>query len=247
MDKVLYLAMSGARENMRSQQAHANNLANATTTGFKADFAQARAMQVEGDGYASRVYAMAERPGTNLSSGTLMQTGRSMDVAIDGDGWMAVIDADGNEAYTRQGELQVNQFNQLVTRSGHRVMGNGGIPITLPPFEKMDIGGDGTITIKPAGEAATELAILDRIKLVNPEQGELFKGVDGMMRSGNNQPLLPANEVKMRSGFLESSNVNSISELTSVIDLARQFEMHVKMMKTAEENSSAATRILSLQ
>ncbi|MDO6564521.1 flagellar basal-body rod protein FlgF [Amphritea sp. 1_MG-2023] len=247
MDKVLYLAMSGARENMRSQQAHANNLANATTTGFKADFAQARAMQVEGDGYDSRVYAMAERPGTNMSSGTLMQTGRAMDVAIDGDGWLAVVDADGNEAYTRQGELQINSLNQLVTQSGQQVMGNGGIPITLPPFEQLDIGGDGTITIRPAGDTASELAILDRIKMVNPDNAELVKGVDGMMHSGNNQPLEAAAGVKLRSGFLESSNVNSISELTSVIDLARQFEMHVKMMKTAEENSSAATQILSLQ
>ena len=247
MDKVLYLAMSGARENMRSQQAHANNLANATTTGFKADFAQARAMQVYGEGYESRVYAMAERSGTNNASGTLIQTGRSLDVAVDGEGWIAVLDGNGNEAYTRAGELQVNEFNQLIANGGVPVMGNGGIPITLPPFEQLDIGGDGTITIRPLGEGAQELAILDRIKLVRAEPSELFKGADGLMHSGKNQPLLPANDVKLRSGFVESSNVNSISELTSVIDLARQFEMHVKMMKTAEENSSAAARILQLQ
>ena len=204
-------------------------------------------MQVFGEGHESRVYAMAEQAATNTASGTLMQTGRSLDVAIDGDGWMAVLDSNGNEAYTRQGELQINQFNQLVTGAGERVMGNGGIPITLPPFENLDIGGDGTITIRPLGEGAEALAILDRIKLVNPEPGQLFKGTEGLMVSGNNQPLLPANDVKLRSGFLESSNVNSISELTSIIDLARQFEMHVKMMKTAEDNSSAAARILQLQ
>jgi len=247
MDKVLYLAMSGARETMRSQQAHASNLANATTTGFKADFAQARAMQVYGEGHASRVYALAERPATNTAAGTLMQTGRDLDVAINGDGWMAVLDKEGNEAYTRAGELQVNQFNQLVTGAGHPVMGNGGIPITLPPFEKLDIAGDGTITIRPLGETAAELAILDRIKLVKPDNSELFKGADGLMHTGKNQPLLPANDVELSSGFLESSNVSSVSELTSIIDLARQFEMHVKMMKNAEDNSSAAARILQLQ
>ena len=247
MDKVLYLAMSGARETMRSQQAHANNLANATTTGFKSDFSQARAMQVYGEGHASRVYAMAERPGTNTATGTLIQTGRELDVAIDGDGWIAVVDQEGNEAYTRAGELKVNQFNQLVTGTGAAVMGNGGIPITLPPYEKIDIGGDGTITIRPQGEGAVELAILDRIKLVKAEPGEVFKGVDGMMHTGNNQPLLPAPEVKLRSGYLESSNVSAVSELTSIIGLSRQFEIHVKMMKTAEENSSAAARILQLQ
>ncbi|MEH6578103.1 MAG: flagellar basal body rod protein FlgF [Amphritea sp.] len=247
MDKVLYLAMSGARETMRSQQAHANNLANATTTGFKADFAQARAMQVYGEGHASRVYAMAERPGTNMAAGTHIQTGRALDVAVEGEGWIAVIDADGNEAYTRAGELQVNQANQLVTGSGQAVMGNGGIPITLPLFEQLDIGGDGTITVRPQGEGAVELAIVDQLKLVKPDAGELFKGTDGLMHTGNNQPLLPANDVKIRSGFLESSNVSAVSELTSIIDLARQFEMHVKMMKTAEDNSSAAARILQLQ
>ena len=247
MDKVLYLAMSGARETMRSQQAHASNLANANTTGFKADFSQARAMQVYGEGHASRVYAMAERPGTNTASGTLIQTGRDLDIAVDGDGWIAVLDANGQEAYTRAGELQVNQFNQLVTGTGAPVMGNGGIPITLPPYEKLDIGGDGTITIRPLGEGAVELAILDRVKLTRAEPNELFKGLDGLMHTGNNQPLLPAAEVKLRAGFLESSNVSAVNELTSIIDLARQFEMHVKMMKTAEDNSTAAARILQMQ
>jgi len=247
MDKVLYLAMSGARETMRSQQAHASNLANATTTGFKADFAQARAMQVQGEGHASRVYAMAESPGTDTAAGSHMQTGRDLDVAINGEGWIAVLDSKGNEAYTRAGELQVNEFNQLVTAGGRPVMGNGGIPITLPPFEKLEVGGDGTITIRPLGEAATDLAILDRIKLVKPDTAQLFKGTDGLMHSGNNQPQLPALDVELRSGFLESSNVSAVSELTSIIDLARQFEMHVKMMKNSEENSTAAARILQLQ
>lgn len=247
MDKVLYLAMSGARETMRSQQAHASNLANATTTGFKSDFAQARAMQVYGEGHASRVYAMAERPGTNVSTGTLIQTGRDLDVAVGGDGWIAVMDANGQEAYTRAGELQVNQFNQLVTGGGRAVMGNGGIPITLPPFEKLEIGGDGTITIRPLGEGAAELAVLDRIKLVKDNDGSLFKGTDGLMHTGNNQPLPLANDVQLRGGYLESSNVNSVTELTSIIELSKQFEMQVKMMKNAEENSSAAAKILQLQ
>lgn len=247
MDKVLYLAMSGARETMRSQQAHANNLANANTVGFKSDMAQARAMQVFGEGHASRVYAMAERPGTDTSPNTLLQTGRSLDVAINGEGWIGVIDSNGNEAYTRAGELQVNQDNQLVTNSGRPVMGNGGIPIVLPPFETVEIGGDGTITVKLLGEGSEDLAILDRIKLVDDVDGQLFKGTDGLMHTGNNQPLPIDNNVQLRSGFLEASNVNAVNELTSIIDLARRFEMQVKMMNTAEENSTAAAQILQLQ
>ncbi len=248
MDKVLYLAMSGARENMRSQHAHSNNLANVNTTGFKTDLAQARAMPVYGEGMPSRVYAMSERPATDTTSGVLTPTGRELDVAIEGDdGWFAVINANGQEVYTRSGEFAINELNQLVTAGGVPVMGNGGIPITLPAFEKLDIGGDGTITVQPLGEGPEALAVVDRIKLVNPDPGTLFKGPDSFMHSGNPVPLPPANDVKVVSGFLETSNVNSVSELTSIISLSRQYEMQVKMMKTAEENSTAAARILQLQ
>ncbi|MFC6669799.1 flagellar basal-body rod protein FlgF [Marinobacterium aestuariivivens] len=246
MDKVLYVAMSGARETMLAQQAHANNLANATTTGFKADLAQARAMPVFGDGLPSRVYAQTERPATDISTGTLTQTGRDLDVAIDGEGWIAVLAPDGTEAYTRAGELQINAANQLVTGSGLPVMGAGGIPVIIPPSEKIDIAVDGTITARPLGEDAAELLLVDRIKLVRPEAGTLFKGQDGLMRSGTPQPLPPALDVSLRPGYLETSNVNAVSELTDIISLARQFEMQVKLMKTAEENSTAAARVLQL-
>ena len=133
MDKLLYVSMTGARENMRAQQVHANNLANATTTGFKADMEQARAMRVLGDGYESRVYSMSERPATDVSSGTLISTGRNLDVAVAGDGWIAVVGPNGQEAYTRSGNLQINAANQLVTGSGLPVLGAGGAPIVIPP------------------------------------------------------------------------------------------------------------------
>jgi flagellar basal-body rod protein FlgF len=246
MDKVLYVAMTGARENMYAQQAHANNLANATTTGFKSDFEQARAMRVLGDGFESRVYSMSERPGTDLDSGTLMQTGRDLDVAVAGDGWLAVQGPNGNEVYTRNGSLQINAANQLVTGSGLPVIGAGGGPIVIPPAENITIGNDGTITIRPIGESAVEIALVDQIKLVQPEQGQLFKGRDGFMHTDNDVPLAANPNVQVRAGYLEASNVNAISELTSMISLQRQFEMQVKMMKTAEENSSAAAEVLSM-
>lgn len=245
MDKLLYVSMTGARENMVAQQVHANNLANATTTGFKADLEQARAMRVLGDGFESRVYAMSERPATDTTAATLIQTGRDLDVAIDGDGWLAVLGPDGQEAYTRGGELQINAANQLVTGSGLPVMGSGNVPITLPPAEKIQIASDGAITILPLGDSATDLAQIDQIKLVNPEQ-MLFKGEDGLMHADNFQPLQADPNVVLRSGYIESSNVNAVGEMTSIISLSRQFEIQVKMMKTAEENSSAATEILSL-
>jgi flagellar basal-body rod protein FlgF len=246
MDKVVFVAMSGARENMLAQQAHANNLANSNTTGFKTDLAQARAMQVFGEGLPSRVYAMTERPATDTTTGTFIETGRSLDIAVEDGGWLAVVGADGNEAYTRAGELQINAANQLVTGSGLPVMGNGGIPIVIPPAEQIDIGTDGTITIRPLGEAAAELAIIDRIKVVNLDKQTSYKGPDGLMHVDGNLPQPPDLNIRLRSGYLESSNVNAVHELTSIISLSRQFEMNIKMMKNAEENSTAATKILQL-
>lgn len=246
MDKVLYVAMTGARENMRAQQAHANNLANATTTAFKSDLEQARSMRVLGDGYESRVYSMSERPGSNMESGTLMQTGRDLDIAVDGDGWLAVIGPDGNEVYTRNGALQINAANQLVTGSGLPVMGTGGAPIVIPPSEKIEISTDGSISIRPLGENAVDIALIDQLKLVQPEEGALYKGQDGFMHTDNDLPLPPGLNVQVRSGYLEASNVNAVDDLTSMISLSRQFEMQVKMMKTAEENSSKAAEVLRM-
>lgn len=246
MDKVLYLAMSGARENLLAQHAHSNNLANVNTAGFKADLAQARAMQVFGEGHASRVYAQTERPATDFSDGTLEATGRNLDVAISGEGWISVIKPDGTEGYTRSGNLQINAANQLVTGTGLPVKGNGDIPVIVPAFENVDIGADGTITIRPSGDPAAELVVVDRIKLVNPDPQTLFKGRDGLMTTGTNIPAEHDLDVRLRAGYVESSNVNAVAELTGIIGASRQFEMQIKMMQTAQENSEVAAQILRL-
>ena len=243
MDRSLYLSMSGAKETMLAQAAHANNLANSRTTGFKSDFAQARAMTVIGDGYQSRVYAMTERPGTDFSAAALNHTGRVLDVAITGVGWFSVQAPDGTEAYTRAGELQISSTGQLYTGTGLPLLGEGG-PIVLPPAASIDIGKDGSISVIPQGALSTELAVIDQIKMVNPDTKDLVKGPDGLMRLslGGSAPLDPA--VELTSGYLETSNVNAVAELTSMLDLARRFEMNVKMMQDAKENSEASARIL---
>ncbi|WP_156494879.1 flagellar basal body rod protein FlgF, partial [Oleiphilus sp. HI0128] len=150
MDKALYIAMSGAKQNMLAQRAHANNLANINTTAFKEDFAQARAMPVFGEHHPSRAYALTERPGTNFEAGPLNQTGNPLDVAVKGDGWIAVQAADGSEAYTRAGDLQVDVNGQLRAGIGLPVLGNGG-PIVLPPSATVEIGADGTVSVLPLG------------------------------------------------------------------------------------------------
>jgi len=246
MDKVLYVAMTGARENMLAQQVHANNLANASTTGFKADLEQARAMRVIGEGLESRVYSMSERPATNTLPGTMIQTGRALDVAVGANDWIAVRAADGSERYTRSGELNINTAGLLVTGSGLPVIGNAGAPVLIPPADQITIGNDGSVTILPQGSDSSELVVIDQIKVATAQRGDLFKGDDGLMRTDDLLPLPASQSASMRSGYLESSNVNAVAELTSMISLSRQFEMQVKIMNKADENSQTASRILQM-
>jgi len=245
MDKSIYVAMTGASQALNATAIHANNLANVSTTGFRSDFAQARAMSVISNQLPTRTFAMTERPGTNQTSGTLMETGRDLDVAIEGEGWLAVMAPDGTEAYTRAGELQLDTYGQLLTGNGLPVMGNGG-PIALPPAENITIGADGTITVRELGAGSDTLAQIDRIKLIKPESAALYKGEDGLMHSRDNQPIVADATVSLASGFLESSNVNAVSELTEIISLSRQSEMQMKIMQGAKENSEASARILQL-
>lgn len=248
MDKAVFIGMSGAKQTMLAQQAHANNLANVSTTGFKRDYAQARSMPVYGEHFPTRAYAMTERPGTDMSAGSLMDTGRDLDVAVGGDGWLSVQSQTGEEVYTRSGSLSVDVNGILRTASGEPVIGNGG-PVALPPYDNLLIGQDGTVSIVPVGGPPDQLVEVDRLKLVNPPRESLEKGVDGFMRLKGNGlaggPAAPLDAaVRIESGFLESSNVNAVEEMISNMELARQYEMQVKVMQTAKSNSDATARLL---
>jgi len=242
IDRMLYVAMSGAKETLLSQANATNNLANASTPGFLSDLNQFRSMPVFGAGHPTRVYAMDERPQADFNHGSLSQTGRDLDVAVKGGGWIAVQGADGNEAYTRRGDLVVDANGLLQTGNGLPVMGNAG-PIAIPPSSKIDIGLDGTISIQPLGQQANELAVVDRIKLVDPPLEQMHKGLDGLMRFDGGVAEADANQ-RLVSGALETSNVNVVNEMVDMIELARRFQMQVKMMKTAEENATAAASLL---
>ncbi|MDG9924764.1 MULTISPECIES: flagellar basal body rod protein FlgF [unclassified Pseudomonas] len=246
MDKMLYISMTGASQNTLAQRAHANNLANISTSGFQRDYEQARSMPVFGDHYPARVYAMTERPATDFTPGSLQETGRDMDVAVDGQGWIAVQAADGSEAYVRTASLQIDAFGQLRTGNGLPVLGNGG-PIAVPPEQKVEIGQDGTISIRALGEAPNVMAEVDRIRLVNPDPKTMEKGADGLVRvEGATEPIAADANVRVTSGFLESSNVNAVEEMTAILSLSRQFELHVKMMRTAEDDAAAMARVMQL-
>lgn len=243
MDKALYLAMSGGVQTMHAQTIHANNLANVSTTGFRSDFEQARSMQVNGDHFPSRVYAMTENPATRYTQGDMIQTGRNLDVAIAGDGFIAVYDSSGQEAYTRAGDLQINAAGQLVTGRGLPIAGIGG-PIFLPPASIINITADGSVSIVPQGGADNEVAVLNQIKLVNPDRQNLRKEEDGLIHARDGQQFDVDPNVKLISGFIEGSNVNAVEEMTHIMNLSRRFEMNVKMMDTIRDNADSSARIL---
>ncbi len=246
MDKLLYVAMTGAKENMNAISVRANNLANANTVGFKADLEQARAMQAFGDGLPTRVFSMTEMPSQNFDSGELKITQNELDVAINGDGWLTIEDKDGNEAYTRAGNLKINELGILQTASGQNVLGEGG-PIELPvPLRKVEIAEDGTVFVVPRGAPANALAEVGRIKLVNPERQDMFKGNDGLFRRKDKQNAELDPTVKLISGAVEGSNVNAVAEMTYMINLQRQYELQVKMMKTAEDMDRQQNQLLRI-
>lgn len=245
MDRSLYIAMSGAKQTLLAQTANANNLANANTTGFKADLEQFRSQPVFGAGFPTRVYAQNENPGTNFTAGALQTTGRNLDVAVSGDGWLAVQSPSGAEAYTRAGDLRVGPEGLLQTGSGLQVIGQGG-PIAVPPFEKLDIGKDGTISIIPLGNNAANVAVIDRIKLVNPPLETLEKGADGLIHSKDAAPVAADANVNLVPGALEASNVNSIQAMVDMIELAKSFELQTKVMNTAKDNANASSELLKL-
>lgn len=245
MDKMLYVSMTGAQNNTMGLRAHANNLANVSTSGFRRDFEQARSMPLFGESYPARVFAMSERPATDFRPGSLQETGRDMDVAIGGKGWIAVQAPDGSEAYVRTASLNIDALGMLRTGNGFPVMGNAG-PIAVPPEQKVEIGQDGTISIRALGEDPNVLAEVDRIKLVNPDPKSMEKGADGLIRVKGQPEVAADATVQVTSGFLEASNVNAVEEMTAILSLSRQFELSVKMMRTAEDNSSAMARVLQI-
>ncbi|GAA0537662.1 flagellar basal-body rod protein FlgF [Rheinheimera aquimaris] len=246
MDHLLYIAMSGAKENMNGMALRSNNLANASTTGFKADFEQARSMQAFGEGLPTRVFSLTERPGQNFDAGAIIMTERELDVAIQGDGWLAVQGQDGNEAYTRSGSLQISALGMLETVTGLPVLGDDG-PIQLPvPLAKVEIAQDGTVSALPLGAPANAIAPVGRIKLVRPVNNELDKGTDGLFRRKDGQIAEASADVSLLKGALEGSNVNAVGEMTYMISLQRQFEIQVKMMKSAEEMDRQQNQLLRI-
>jgi flagellar basal-body rod protein FlgF len=240
MDRLIYLAMSGAKATMQRQETLANNLANVSTVGFRAELAAFRAGPVEGSGASTRVYSLESTPGYDASPGQVAATGRNLDVAMRGASWLAVQGRDGTEAYTRGGSLDVDAEGQLVTSSGLLVLGDGG-PIQVPPETQVSIAADGTVSATAANGRSTSIG---RLKLVTPE-APLARSSDGLFRAGDGELAADAS-ARLQDGALEGSNVSAVETMVQMIAAARQFEAQMRSLTTAEGNDKTASQLLSV-
>lgn len=245
MDRFLYVSMTGAKETLRAQAANNHNLANASTTGFRADLSAMQSRAVAGSGFASRVYATDSTTGWDGKSGAMQATGHDLDIAVQGEGWIAVQGKDGQEAYTRAGDLRVDPSGMLLNGAGHPVLADGG-PITVPAHSAVAVATDGTVSIVPVGQGPETMATVGRIKLVNPPAAAMVRGEDGLFRTNNGSPAPADASVHVSSGVLESSNVNVADAMVNMIELSRHFDLQVKAMRTAEENGQSSAQLLRL-
>ena len=245
MDRLIYTAMTGASQVLQQQGAVSQNLANANTTGFRAELSTFRAVPLVGEGLATRTFVVDSTPGSNFTPAGLEQTGRPLDVGIQGDGWIAVQGLDGKEAYTRNGSFQVTSNGVLQTRSGLNVLGDSG-PITIPPDTEVSIAKDGTISTVAGGTQTSAVSVVGRLKLVNPPEATLERGGDSLFHiKGGGVAPADAN-VQLAAGSVEGSNVNTVEEMVNMITLARKFDMQMKMLQSADNNAQKSGSILSL-
>ncbi|MEW6119157.1 MAG: flagellar basal-body rod protein FlgF [Pseudomonadota bacterium] len=245
MDRMIYTSMTGAKHTLEQQATVSHNLANATTTGFRAQLNEFRAVPVVGAPLATRAFVVDSSVGTDFRAGAIQHTGRELDVAVQGEGWLAVEAPDGSEAYTRNGSLQVDENGVLRTANGLAVLGDGG-QLSIPPGSRLAVARDGTISLLPDGSAATGLTAIGRLKLVNPPAAELKRGDDGLFRMNDGSTAAVDTNVNVISGALETSNVNVVDAMVDMISLARQFEMQMKLLQTAESNDAKAAQLLGM-
>lgn len=240
MDRLIYLSMAGAKATLQRQDSLANNLANASTPGFRAEMQAFRAVPVRGEGATTRAYVLESSVGHDTRPGPQQATGRSLDVAAQGNAWFAVQSLDGTEAYTRAGSFQVSAEGQLVTPQGLPVLGDGG-PITVGVNAQVEIATDGTITATTGNARPQQVG---KLKLVVPP-APLNRGADGLFRAGDGADLPAEPGARVQSGALEGSNVSPVETLVSMIAAARQFEQQMKMLQGAEQREQGAAKLLA--
>ena len=243
MDRLIYTAMTGAAHTLNQKATVSHNLANASTTGYRAETNAFRAVPIYGDGLPTRAFVVDSTTGADFTPGPIQQTDRNLDVAIRGSGWIAVRLPNGEEAYTRHGSLQIGPNGILQTHNGLNVVGDSGV-ITIPQDNRITIAKDGTVSAVPITPLPNTVATAGRIKLVDPPENQLVKGADGLFRMKDGTVPLADVNVTLMDGALEGSNVNLVHEMVSMIALARQFDMQMKMLESAERNAQQASEIM---
>lgn len=245
VDTALYVGMTGARQSLHALRVISNNLANANTVGFRADYETIKTIPTNKNKLQTRIYSAPEKTYSDFKQGPMIDTGGDLDIAINGRGFIAVQTKEGKEAFTRAGNLQVTKEGLIVTGRGDMVLGSSGV-ITIPPSARINIGEQGTITVQPLGQSPNELTKLGSIKLVDISYNQLQKGEDGLFYLEEGGSVTPSASVKITTGVLEGSNVDPVRALSELIDISRQFEMHTKMMKSIEDNSGKANQLLNI-
>lgn len=245
MDKLIYTAMTGASHVLQQQAAVSENLANASTPGFRATLNTFRAVPLVGEGLPTRTFVVDSTAGFDFTPAAFQPTGRALDVAINGPGWIAVQAADGREAYTRNGSFQISSSGVLQTRTGQNVLGESG-PITIPQGTQLTFAKDGTISTVPEGNQATSVVVVGRLKLVNPPPAQLERGGDGLFRLLNGSVAPADTKTEVVPGNLEGSNVNTVEMMVNMISLARKFDMQMKMLTTADNDAKQASSIMNI-
>ncbi|MCV0441369.1 MAG: flagellar basal-body rod protein FlgF [Hydrogenophaga sp.] len=243
MDRMIYTAMTGANAAQYRQQVLANNLANVSTTGFRAELSTFRAVPVRGDGASTRVFALEATPGHSELPGSVTATGRNLDVAAQGNAYFAVQGLDGIEAYTRAGALEVTPDGTLVGGQGLTMLGDGG-PIVIPEGARVDIANDGTVSTRVGDQPPQNVG---RLKMVTPDaDNPLRRGEDGLFRTQQGDPLPASEFARLQDGALEGSNVNPMEAMVGMIAVARQFEVQMRMLQNGETNDKTASQLLSM-
>jgi len=245
MDRLIYTAMTGASHVLQQQATVSENLSNASTPGFRAMLSTFRAVPLVGEGLPTRTFVVDSTPGADFTPAAFQPTGRDLDIAVNGPGWIAVIGPDGKEAYTRNGSFQVTPNGVLQTRTGLDVQGDGG-PITIPADTEVTFAKDGTISTVPRFGQATSVVAVGRLKLVNPPAEQLERSGDGLFRMKDGTDAPADANVGVVPGTLEGSNVNTVEAIVSMISLARKFDMQMRMLQNADDNAKQAGRILNI-
>ena len=246
MDRLVSTALSGLKGQMDAQATIANNIANASTIGFRADRVNFERLMIKGEGHDSRLPSAETVVDMDRRAGTVVQTGRGLDIAITGDNWLAVQAADGSEAYTRRGDLRIAPSGVLETGDGFPVMGSGG-PITVPPHDKIMIADDGSISIVPPGaDPAQPPQVIDQLKMVSDQGSKTVKGLDNLLHVRGGGALPADMEARVQTGALEQSNVNLTQSLVDMIENQRSYEVQANLLreaKTMDESSASLMRV----